>query len=435
VGFCLQNARKYGDIVYYEAGPLHVYQLNHPDYIKDVLVTHGRNFIKDPWTEGLKNILGEGLLTSEGEFHLRQRRLAQPVFHRQRIASYADVMTANADQVSSRWHDGERVDMSEEMMGLTLNVVAKTLFSSNVEEETEEIGGALTAFLEWWFIVTLPGGNIVRKLPLPINRRYEQSVERMDKTIYRLIGEHRASGDQGDLLSMLLQAQDTEGGSGRMTDLQVRDEAITIFLAGHETTANALTWTWYLLSRNPSVEAQLHEELDRVLGGRVPTLSDIPQLKYTEMVFSEAMRLFPPAWAIGRRPIEDYEVGGYHVPVGAVITMCQFVVHRDPRFYPNPARFDPMRWTPEEKAKRPKFAYFPFGGGNRLCIGESFAWMEGVLVLATLAQEWRARLAPGHKVGTRPRVTLRPAGGMPMLLERRSGTRSVLHVPETVAVA
>jgi cytochrome P450 len=220
-----------------------------------------------------------------------------------------------------------------------------------------------------------------------------------------------------------------------MTDLQVRDEAITIFLAGHETTANALTWTWYLLSRNPSVEARLHEELDRVLGGRVPTVSDLPELKYTEMVLSESMRLFPPAWLIGRTAVDDYEVGGYHVPAGSVMTMSLFVVHRDPRYYPDPLRFDPMRWTPEEKAKRPKFAYFPFGGGNRLCIGESFAWMEGVLILATLAQEWRARLAPGHKVATHPRVTLRPAGGMPMLLERRSRVRTVLPVPEVAVVA
>lgn len=432
VGFCLNSARNHGDIVYYEAGPLRVYQLNHPDHIRDVLVTHGRKFAKDPWTGTLKNMLGEGLLTSEGEFHLRQRRLMQPVFHRQRIASYGEVMTESSARVRARWRDGARVDMSQEMMGLTLDIVSRTLFSSSVEEETEEIGEALTAFLEWWFIATLPIGSVLTKLPLPFNRRYEQSRARMDATIYRLIREHREGKGQGDLLSMLLQAQDTEGDSGTMTDRQVRDEATTIFLAGHETTANALTWTWYLLSRNPKVEARLHDELDRVLEGRLPTMADIPNLRYTEMVFTEAMRLFPPAWSVGRTALDDYEVGGYYLPAGSIITMSQFVVHRDPRFYPDPARFDPMRWTPEERAKRPKFAYFPFGGGNRLCIGEQFAWMEGVLVLATLAHEWSATLAPGHKAATLPRVTLRPKGGMPMLLTRREVSRTIQPMREPV---
>jgi len=425
VAFYFKNAQTYGDIIYYKVQDLGVYQLNHPDNIKDVLVTHNRNFLKDPWTGWLKPLLGEGLLTSEGEMHLRQRRLMQPLFHRQRIAGYGQVMAETSAQVGERWHDGTRLDMNHEMMALTLSVVAKTLFSSDIEDETKEIGEALTAFLNWWFIASMPIGPLITRLPLPINRRYEHSKERLDATIYRLIREHRAgNGDRHDLLSMLLEAQDSEGDNSRMTDKQVHDEAITIFLAGHETTANALTWTWFLLSRNPSVEAKLHAELDEVLGGRVPTVADIPNLRYTEMVFSEAMRLFPPAWVIGREAINDYEAGGYKMPAGSIITMSQYVVHRDPRWFPQPKRFDPMRWTPEEKAKRPKYSYFPFGGGNRLCIGEPFAWMEGVLVLATLARQWQARLVPGHKIGTLPRVTLRPKGGMPMILQRRKAQAS-----------
>jgi cytochrome P450 len=436
VAFYMKNGRKYGDIVYYEAGDYKVYQLGHPDQIKDVLVTHGRNFLKDPWTGWLKPLLGEGLLTSEGEFHLRQRRLMQPIFHRQRIAQYGQVMAETAERTGERWRDGTRVDMFEEMSGLTLAVVAKTLFSSDVEDETEEIGEALTAFLEWWFFASMPLGQYFTKLPLPINRRYEKSKERLDATIYRLIREHRAGqGDKSDLLSMLLQAQDTEGDGGRMTDRQVRDEAITIFLAAHETTANALTWTWFLLSKHPRVEARLHAELDEVLGGRAPTVEDIPKLKYTEMVISEAMRLFPPAWVIGRVAIDDFQAGEYTVPAGSIVTTSQFVVHRDPRWYPNPAKFDPMRWTPEEKAKRPKYAYFPFGGGNRLCIGEPFAWMEAVLVLAALAQRWEARMVPEHKVGLLHRVTLRPKGGMPMVLQRRNAGVGSEVEREKVAVA
>jgi cytochrome P450 len=435
-GFLLGNARRYGDVVYYKVGKMDVYNLNHPDYIRDVLVTNGKNFVKGPWTELLKPLLGEGLLTSNGEFHLRQRRLAQPAFHRQRIAGYGEVMTRNAAEVSERWRSDAQVDIAQEMMGLTLNVVAQTLFSGDVSRETRDIGNALTAFLEWWWVLTLPGAAIIRRLPLPLNRRFAEAKRTLDATIYRLIREHRESGkDQGDLLSMLLLAQDTEGDGGGMTDLQVRDEAITIFLAGHETTANALTWAWYLLSQHPEVEATLHDELDEVLGGRVPTAEDIPQLKYTEMVFSETLRLYPPAWTMDRWVLNDFEVGGYKVSAGNVVTTSPYVVHHDPRWYPEPFKFDPMRWTPEEKARRPKFAYFPFGAGGRMCIGEQFAWMEGILILATLTQRWQMRLVPGHKVDTLPRVTLRAKDGMPMrLIKREARPRKQEEVVERVAV-
>jgi cytochrome P450 len=398
-----------------------VYMLNHPDYIKDALVTNSKNFIKGAGTEYLTHILGDGLLTSEGEFHLRQRRLAQPAFHRARIASYGDVMVRYAARLRDHWQDGASVDVAREMMSLTLAVVGKTLFDSNLASDRRAIAEGLIAFMEWWRIFLFPFPNLLHKLPLRVNRRYEQTKRRLDEIVYRLIAEHRAGGnDRGDLLSMLLIAQDTEGDGASMTDRQVRDEALTIIMAGHETTAVALSWAWYLLSQHPEVEAKLHEELDRVLNGRLPTVDDLPNLRYTEMVLAETMRLYPPAWGIGRKALNDYEVGGYIVPKDSLVVTIQYAVHRDPRYYPDPERFDPMRWTPEERAKRPKFAYFPFGGGNRLCIGEQFAWMEGVLLVATIAQKWQLRLDPNHKVETKPLITLRPKRGVWMKLVMRN---------------
>jgi len=278
----------------------------------------------------------------------------------------------------------------------------------------------LTAAFQLFSTITLPFYGLLEKLPLPANRRFQIARERLDATIYRMIDEHRRAGkDKGDLLSMLLLAQDTEGDGGSMTDEQLRDEAMTIFLAGHETTANALTWTWYLLSQHPEVEAKFHAEIEEVVGDRLPVAEDVPRLRYTEMILAEAMRLYPPAWLIGRRALEDYEIAGKHVPARSLVLMSQYVTHHDSRWYPDPFRFDPERWRAEEKEKRPRFSYFPFGGGPRLCIGESFAWMEGALVLATIAQKWRLRVAPGHPVELLPLVTLRPKFGMRMLVERR----------------
>jgi len=367
-----------------------------------------------------KRFLGEGLLTSEGEHHRRQRRLAQPAFHRQRIVGYGAIMTDYAARARERWQNGATVDIAEEMNRLTLAIVGKTLFDADVEAESREIGEALTTILSLFNQVMLPYTGLLQKFPLPANRRFQRAAERLDATIYRMIQEHRAGGvDRGDLLSMLLAAQDEEGGGGGMTDKQVRDEAMTIFLAGHETTANALAWTWYLLSQNPAVETKLHAELDRVLAGRLPNFHDLPQLRYTEMVLAESMRLFPPAWVIGRRALTDQPLGPYTIPANAIVICSQYVTHHNRRYFPEPFRFDPERWTPEAKARLPKFAYFPFGGGARICIGESFAWMEGILLLATLAQRWRMRLVPGHPVEPQPRITLRPKHGLRMTLERR----------------
>jgi len=414
-------AQRYGDIAFFRIGPQEAFFLNHPDLIKDVLVTNNQNFMKGLVLQRAKRLLGEGLLTSEGEFHRRQRRLAQPAFHRQRIASYADVMVDYALRTSNRWHDGAKLDMSVEMMRLTLGIVGKTLFDADVESESGEVGEAMTVVMELFDTLTLPFFNLLSKLPLPQLRRFDAARKKLDRIIFNLVDDRRRSGrDRGDLLSMLLLAQDEEGDGGQMTDQQLRDELMTIFLAGHETTANALTWTWYLLSRHPDVEAKLHKELDEVLGKRRPEYTDVAQLRYTEMVLSESMRLYPPAWAIGRLTTVDCQIGGYFAPKKSLVIVSQFVTHRDERFFSDPLTFDPDRWKPEVRETRPQFSYFPFGGGPRRCIGEGFAWMEGILLLATLAHKWRLHLVPNHSVAMKPVVTLRPKHGMKMVVESRA---------------
>ncbi|NOT61718.1 MAG: cytochrome P450 [Acidobacteria bacterium] len=419
--FFLDLARDYGDVAGFRVGKQSIVLLNHPDYIRDVLVTHHKNFMKGEGLQRAKVLLGEGLLTSEGEFHLRQRRLAQPAFHRQRIAEYAETMIAYAERQAARWQPNEERDVAREMMHLTLAIAGKTLFDADVEGEADEIGEALSYAMKMFDRFTLPFSKWLERLPLPANRRMQQARERLDATIYRMIAERRRSDNQHqDLLSLLMAARDEEGDGTGMTDVQLRDEAMTIFLAGHETTANALAWTWYLLAQHPDVERRFHAELDEVLAGRAVTPADYPRLRYTEMVLAEAMRLYPPAWIIGRRALNDYQVGGYQIPAGTILIMSQFVTHHDARWFPDPYAFQPERWTPEAKEARPKFSYFPFGGGNRVCIGEQFAWMEGVLVLAALGQRWRMRLLSEQPVKMKASVTLRPAGGLPMRLERRS---------------
>jgi cytochrome P450 len=420
IGFLTQAAQQYGDLVGFRFGPQWALFINHPDLIKDVLVTHDHLFGKGRGLQRAKRLLGEGLLTSEGSFHRRQRRLAQPAFHRQRVQGYGTVMTHYADQARQRWQEGRTLDIDLEMMRLTLAIVAKALFDADVTREAEAIGQALTTTMEWWRQLMLPFSELLEKLPLPSIRRFKEARARLDATIYRIIEERRADPrDRGDLLSMLMAAQDSEGDGTSMSDLQLRDELMTLFLAGHETTANVLTWTWYLLSQAPEVESRLHEELDRMLGGRLPQADDLPQLTYTEKVLAESMRLYPPAWIIGRRTLQEYEVSSYRLPPNTLILLSPFIMHRDARYYSDPEQFDPERWTPEAKAVRPRFSYFPFGGGSRQCIGESFAWMEGILLVATLAQRWRMRLLPGHPVAPRPLVTLRPKFGMKMTIERR----------------
>jgi cytochrome P450 len=416
----------YGDIAYFPLGSERIYFLSRPEWIADVLVTHSRKFRKGPGLEVTKHLLGEGLLASEGDFHLRQRRLAQPAFHRQRVAAYAATMSCYARRLSDSWEAGETRNIHEDMMGLTLAIVGKTLFDADVQSDAREIGESLAVAITMFDRLVIPYAKLMTYIPGSGMGAFRRAKDRLDTIIYRMIAEHRQGPDRGDLLSMLLLARDTEEGApsgaisefgDSMSDLQVRNETMTILLAGHETVANALTWTWYLLSSHPEVEAQLHREVDEHLEGRLPGESDWPKLRYAYAVLAESMRLYPPAWATGRRALESIEIGGYTIPAEAVVIMSQYTMHRDPRYFPDPERFDPSRWL--QPADLPKFAYFPFGGGPHLCIGEGFAWMEGVLALATLAQRWKLRLDPRYKVGFEPKITLRPAKGMPMTLERR----------------
>ena len=412
--FLSSLARDYGDASRFKIGPQPVFFFNHPDLVRDVFTTRNSSFVKGLALQRTKIVLGEGLLTSEGELHKRQRRLAQPAFHRERVAHYGEVMVEKALRARERWRDGEEIDVAHEMMRLTLAVVAQTLFDADVDDEADEIGAALTELMLLFPLLVHPLAPVLLRLPFfPPVRRFRRALARLDATIYAIIEERRRSNvDRGDLLSMLILATDIEGDGGGMSDLQLRDETMTIFLAGHETTANALAWTWYLLARNPEIQHELHRELDSVLGGRTPSPADYPRLPYTEMVLAESMRLYPPAWGVGRMSVEETRIGPWTVPEKSLVLVSQWVGHRDARFWPQPERFDPYRFAPDAKITRPKFAYFPFGGGPRICIGESFAWMEGVLLLATVAQRWT--LERGNDVDPQALITLRPKGSMRM---------------------
>ena len=417
--FFTKLARTYGDVTSYRMAGEQLFLINEPKLIREVLVTHNRNFTKSRGLERSKRLLGQGLLTSEGAFHLRQRRLMQPAFHRDRVAGYGDLMVGYADRMQRSWTDGATLDVARDMNRLTLSIVGRTLFDVDVEQQAATVGEALTAVMESFWMTMLPFGEVLERLPVPKLRRARMARARLDAIIYRMIADRRSSGsDRGDLLSMLLAAQDEDDGAG-MTDEQVRDEAMTIFLAGHETTANALTWTWFLLSGAPDVEARLHAEVSNVLQGRLPSTADLPSLPFVERVVTESMRLYPPAWIIGRRAIDEYRLNEYVVPPRSILVMSPYIMQRDPRFYADPDRFDPDRWTPEFRASLPRFAYFPFGGGPRQCIGESFAWMELILIVATIAQQCQLRLVPGHPVVPQPLITLRAKHGMRMMVDRR----------------
>ena len=414
---------KYGEIVHFKLAGEHAYFLNNPQFIRDVLVTNQHNFKKSRGLERAKKLLGEGLLTSEAPAHRRQRRLLQPAFHRERIAGYASVMVQHADAARSRWQDGSTFDVSKEMMRVTLAIVGKTLFSTDVESKADEVGRALTQVMATFFLNLIPFADVINRLPIPALHRARAARERLDALIYQMITDRRATAvDHGDLLSTLLAARDEEGRGG-LSDQQIRDEAMTLLLAGHETTANALTWTWYLLSQSPEAEAKLHDEIDRVLEGRLPSMADLSRLPFVERVVTESMRLYPPAWIIGRRALADYRVADYVAPARSLIFMSPYIMQRDARFYAEPDRFDPDRWTPEFKAALPPFAYFPFGGGARKCIGDQFALMEIALVLATVAQQWKLQLVPNHRVVAQPLITLRAKHGLVMTATRRSSSR------------
>jgi cytochrome P450 len=409
-------AREYGDLFYYRAGWIHVYFLNHPDLIESVLVRNYQNFTKDHVVRNSRWLFGDGLLTSEGDYWRRQRRLSQPALHRERIASYASLMTSYAEQMLSNWEDGKVIDIHQEMMNLTLRIVVRALF--NVEaEETQEISRALNIVIRNSVGVRMLLPPVLRLLPLPGMFEFRRAVRKLNETVYRIISLRRRNGkDSGDLLSMLIQARDEDG--SRMNDKQLRDEVMTFLLAGHETTALALSWAWYLLSHDAQAQEKLQQELDRVLGGRLPTISDLPSLTYTEGVIKESMRLYPPAWGVAREVIEEFELGGYRIPEGANIVMSQWIMHRDPRFFSSPGSFDPGRWRSEECRNLARFAYFPFGGGPRQCIGASFAMMEAVLLLATVAARFQALPVAGQTVAPVPSFTLRPKEGIRVELRR-----------------
>lgn len=410
-------AREYGDITYFRLAFRRLYFINRPDLIEEVLVTGQANFTKSLILRRAKNLLGEGLLTSEGQFHTRQRRLMQPAFYRERLAGYAATMVSCAERSQTRWSDGETIDIAEQMMRLTLSIVGLTLFNKDVEREAGRIGRAMTSIVSTFDTMLLPMGHWLQHLPFPRLLRARWARSYLDRKIYKLIRDRRLSGiDEGDLLSTIISAASEE--DGRMTDRQVRDEALTLLLAGHETTATALAWTWYLLSKNPEAEQRFHAELETVLAGRPPTYEDLRRLEYTERVFSESLRLYPPAWAIGRMAIQQVRLFNYLVPRGAICVLSPYVMHRHPRFWPDAERFDPDRFTPAARAERPRYAYFPFGGGARVCLGERFARMEGVLLLAAIGQRWRFRLAPDQVIEPHPQITLRPRYGMRMIAER-----------------
>lgn len=422
LAYMIQTAREYGDIAYMDLGAQHLAQVNHPDFVQDILVTHKWNFTKrrvnqKEWRE----ILGEGLLDSEGDFHMHERRLLEPAFRRDRIAAYGATMAGYASRQCADWKDGGEVDVYHEMLRLTLAIAGKAFLDADVESgEADEISRAVTMIYELNNLLKNPLAPLLERLPLPTVKHFHAARETLDRIIYGKIAERRKAGIPGDdLLALLMHAPGHEGGAGKLTDTRVRDEALTIIIAGHETTANALTFTWHLLAQNPEVEAQLHAEVDAVLGGKLPTPDDVARLPYTEAVFAEAMRLYPPVWCEGRQSVSEYELGGYHLPAGTLILWCQYIMFRDSRWFPDPEKFDPTRLTREARSKLPRFSYFPFGAGPRQCIGENFAWMEAVLVLATLAQRWKLRTKPGCQLELQPEVTLRPKGGLPMTAHAR----------------
>ena len=419
IPFLEEMARNYGDVVPFRIGPQRLVLVSHPDDIRDILVTHQKQFTKGRALERSKELLGNGLLTSEGELHLRQRRLVQPAFHRARIATYASQMADAAGEMREAWQDGAVIDANAEMMRLTMVIVARTLFGAKLESETQSVARALSDVFEAFDFGLSPFTAITDRLPLPRRRRFLAARTVLDDIIYGLIRERRADGrDHGDLLSMLLQAQDTEGDGAGMSDVQLRDELLTLFLAGHETTANALSWTWLLLSRNAGPAATLRAEIDTVLGDRLPTADDMPRLPYTRAVVAESMRLYPPAYIIGRRSITPYRVRDTDFPARTIFLCSQYITQRDVRWWPEPLRFRPERWL-EPDDSRPKFAYFPFGAGTRICVGEQFAWMEATLLLATLARKWQLHVE-GPDPALEPIITLRPRGGLTVRLEKRN---------------
>jgi cytochrome P450 len=416
--FLQKTTARYGPIASSTPGRKRFFYVSEPAAVEEVLVTVARSYIKGRGTQRLERLLGKGLLTSNGPLHLRQRRLVQPAFHRERIAGYAATMVRRAEAFADALVPGETLEIDDAMSRLTLGIAAETLFGAEVDDQADTIGRALDMAMESFPISVTPIGELLDHMPwMPIVARFLRARAELDAIVYRIIDARRAEPagtERPDVLGMLLAAGDGPDG---MSIEQIRDETMTIFLAGHETTAMALTWTWWLLAQHPEIEARLQAELAAVLGGRPPTMDDVPALRFTRDVIAESMRLYPPAWLVGRRAIEDAPLGPWTVPKGAIVLMSQWITHRDPRFWREPDAFRPQRWSSGELEGQPKFAYFPFGGGNRVCIGEAFAWTELILVLATIARKRRFAATPGSAgLVSQPLVTLRPAAAVPLVV-------------------
>ncbi|HEV2130607.1 MAG TPA: cytochrome P450 [Longimicrobiaceae bacterium] len=421
LGFFTTLAREHRPIAHYRLGFFRAFLISQPEHIKHVLQDHQKNYSKDVLDYRiLKWLLGDGLLTSGGPFWLRQRRLVQPAFHRERIEAYGKIMTDAAEAMLARRGaaaaQGRPLELMQEMMGLTLQVVGRALFGSNMQEEIAAVTRSFSYLNADLSARMFALRFIPPVLPTRRDRAFRAALCELDSVVSQVITERRRTGaDTGDLLSLLLHARDEETGE-QMSDRQLGDEVRTLLLAGHETTALALTWTWYLLSQHPEVEERLRAELASVLGGRTPDVQDLPKLAFTRMVIEEAMRLYPPAWGVTRKVVADDVIGGFLIPAGSIVAVSPYVTHRHPDVWENPERFDPDRFAPQHDAARPRYAYFPFLGGPRQCIGNSFAMTEALLILATIAQRYRLRLVPNHPVAPEALITLRPRHGMLMML-------------------
>jgi len=424
--------RTYGSVAHYRFLGTPIVFINEPEYIREILINQASSFVKERTVRRMKILLGEGLITSEDPAHARNRKLAAPAFHRQRIAAYGEKIVDIATRTRDRWQAGQTIDIAAASMELSLEIVARTLFDTEVTPDVRSINDEVNTIMGLYnFIVAMPRLESYLHWPIPGVTKFRCSRERLNRIVDRIIQQRREAmaadpthADRGDLLSMLIasryEAPATSAGAAQgMSDEQIRDEVLTIILAGYETVANALTWTWYCVSQNPEVEARLHDEVDRVLEGRLPALADLPSLRYTEQVFAESM-LYPPAWAMGRQSTRPVTLGPYSFPPGAHFFFSQHMMHRSEQYFPDPLRFDPSRHTPEAKAARPRFAYFPFGGGARQCIGESFAWMEGILTIATIASRWRLRYVGTTAPIPQAKITLRPRDPLVMRVEARS---------------
>lgn len=435
LAFLCTTRERHGDVVRVSLGPLKVVLVSHPDLVEDILVTRSRLFKKDAFMQVLSPVLGQGLLTSEGDFWRKQRRLAQPAFHRARIEGYGQAMSARALKLAATWRDGEERDLHADMMRLTLEIVADALFGADVGNHAEAVGEAIDAVLS---VVSDPLRVFLprlSKLPLPSNRRFEHAVGELDRIVYGVIDARRregeASGERADLLAMLLAVRDEDG--SRMSDKQLRDECMTLFLAGHETTAIHLMWTFMLLSQHPGVERRVIEEIDRVLEGRVCGVADVPKLEVLKNVLAESVRLYPPAWSMGREVLEDMTLGGFRLHRGEQVWFCPWAIQRDPRFFDAPDAFRPERWEDAKIKSLPRYAYFPFGGGARLCIGQAFAQIEAVILMATLLQRYRVEVLPRPRPVPAPSVTLRPKKGLHARVRRRPEASASRGSPSATA--